>query len=882
MNTVCSPYNDAFAFFISGPGITGTPNMALVPGTTLPVEINTVNNGVPGTSGGVLSNCTSIGAGSPFTSYYLDNTGGTLLSYRGYTTKFRAFHRVTPCDTYHLKLAIVDAGNAIYDSGVFLEAGSLQSSTFHLNHTLAVGATINGIPNAIVKGCSNATIGVIATPAVPVATTITFSFGGTATLGADYTSPGSIVIPAGDTSATFTVSGIPTSVSGTKTVTIYLSSGCGLTDSIKINLLDTPSASILTPDTSMCSGSVNIRTTGSAGLTYAWTPPAGLSSTTVAQPIATPAATTTYTMTATLPGSGCPPIVREITISLVPNSISITTPNTSICYGSSLPISVTGTTGLSYVWTPATGLNSNTVQNPIATPSTTTTYSVTATSSGGSCPSSAHITITVDSIGAAILTPDTTECGSAFQIRVSGTPGLTYSWTPSLGLSSTTLMQPMASPSATTTYIMTASQPGGACPPIVHEITVTVNNIVINMITPDTTICYGDTVHLRVNGNATNLYHWTPDTSLSAANIQDPNAVPTTTTTYSVTGSGSDGGCPKTVGVTITVVVPRALILTPDTTICRNIPFRILTDTSLSCTYLWTPATGLNNSTIADPIVTTDSIRTYVLSTITNSGGCRASDTVTINVSGSGTIEFSRSDSVFCTGVGVSMVANGDIGTSGVIWSFGNGDSLVSNPVFYSYAVPGTYTVSVTSIYRGCPDTVKERVINVYAYPQVNIGSDTTICPGSDRILLYDHVSVGTTGASWLWSTGETNSSIFVGAPGVYYATVSVHGCETTDTVVVSNDCYLDIPNVFTPNGDGINDFFFPRQLLSKGLTYFSMSIFNRWGEMIFQTNTLDGRGWDGNFNGIPQPEGVFIFLIEAEFIDRERLHRQGNITLLR
>jgi gliding motility-associated-like protein len=60
------------------------------------------------------------------------------------------------------------------------------------------------------------------------------------------------------------------------------------------------------------------------------------------------------------------------------------------------------------------------------------------------------------------------------------------------------------------------------------------------------------------------------------------------------------------------------------------------------------------------------------------------------------------------------------------------------------------------------------------------------------------------------------------------------------------------------------------------------MDIYNRWGQLIFTTNSLDGRGWDGKFNDVPQPVGVYIYVIDAKFKDAEKQHRQGNITLLR
>ena len=136
--------------------------------------------------------------------------------------------------------------------------------------------------------------------------------------------------------------------------------------------------------------------------------------------------------------------------------------------------------------------------------------------------------------------------------------------------------------------------------------------------------------------------------------------------------------------------------------------------------------------------------------------------------------------------------------------------------------------------------------------------------------------------ATWLWSTGETTPSISVSTHGLYWATVNVNNCYASDSVIVLNDCYMNIPNVFTPNNDGTNDYFYPRQFLTKGVTSFKMDIFNRWGQLIFETTTLDGAGWDGKLNGVDQPEGVYIYIIDGTFKDGQKEHHQGNITLLR
>ena len=92
----------------------------------------------------------------------------------------------------------------------------------------------------------------------------------------------------------------------------------------------------------------------------------------------------------------------------------------------------------------------------------------------------------------------------------------------------------------------------------------------------------------------------------------------------------------------------------------------------------------------------------------------------------------------------------------------------------------------------------------------------------------------------------------------------------------------MDIPNAFSPNGDGINDYFLPRPLLARGLVSFTMTIYNRWGQVIFESGNTEGRGWDGKLNGLEQPEGVYVYLIEATFKDGQMEKHQGNVTLLR
>ncbi len=536
-SAVCSHYNDLFAFFISGPGIAGAPNMALIPGTNIPVEINSVNNGVPGASGGVLSNCTSLGPGSPFTSYYLDNTGGTLLSYKGFTTKFRAVHSVTPCDTYHLKLAIADAGNAIYDSGVFLEAASLNTNNFIFNHTDSIGATINGMSNSIVKGCNPATITILSTHILSTSEVLHFTFSGTGVNGLDYTAPDSAIMLSGTDSVHISVAGIPTFPSGIKTLKIFLTSpaACGILDSITLNILDSPAAILLTPDTTVCAGSTfQIHATGSSGLTYSWSPLTGLTSGTVMEPVTTPSVSTTYIMTATLPGSGCPDISRSINVTVIDATITMASHDTAFCNNGSVDLLVIGDPALHYIWTPATGLSNPDIQNPVATPTVTTTYTVTATSTTGACTDTAAVTITIENLNVPSFTVDTTICmGTAFQIIVPGNPQLSYNWSPATGLSNPNDQSPIASPAVATSYTLTVSVPGTNCM-ATDYVNVNLIKALITNVTPNQTIPFGSSVQL--NSDNALYYFWTPDDgSLNNNNINNPIATPKAPTIYVVT-----------------------------------------------------------------------------------------------------------------------------------------------------------------------------------------------------------------------------------------------------------------------------------------------------------------------------------------------------------
>ena len=194
-----------------------------------------------------------------------------------------------------------------------------------------------------------------------------------------------------------------------------------------------------------------------------------------------------------------------------------------------------------------------------------------------------------------------------------------------------------------------------------------------------------------------------------------------------------------------------------------------------------------------------------------------------------------------------NLLLNVNIAGVNYLWNTGSTDSKI--PV----TKPGTYWVKVEQ--TGC--TISDTItITVKPKPFVEIGNDTTVCSSTGVVLR----SGNNNASSYLWSTGETASSIKVFKPGIYSVTVTENTCTATDSVtLVWGDCPFYIPNAFTPNGDGINDQF--GILNGFSVSDFSLKIYNRYGQVIFSSSNISDR-WDGSFKGKPMPRGAYAWQV--------------------
>lgn len=368
-------FNDVFAFFISGPGIAGTQNIALIPGTTTPVSINNVNN--------VSHPEYYVNNGDGFTPPY--DTDPYYIQYDGFTTVLQAKAVVIPCETYHLKLAVADALDHVLDSGVFIEAGSLSSPGVNVSYN----TDIEGY-NYLIEGCNNGYLN-ISLSFAPIDTFyVPLIISGTATNGTDYSFiPDTLVFYPGDTSYTLPIEAFADGLDeGVETLVLTVEAGCaiGFSDSLVLDIYDALPLDI-SNDTLICPQGTAVLSASGAE-TYSWSPPGTLEYPDSATTEAYPDESTTYTVTGTL---GDCMNTADVTVN-IQGPTADAGPDTTIYFGESAYLQGNG--GVSYSWSPGMTLNDPNSKNPIATPYETTTYILTVTTSIG-CHFTDTVTVTL-------------------------------------------------------------------------------------------------------------------------------------------------------------------------------------------------------------------------------------------------------------------------------------------------------------------------------------------------------------------------------------------------------------------------------------------------------------------------------------------------------
>jgi gliding motility-associated-like protein len=687
-------YNDAFAFFISGPGITGIKNIALVPGTNIPVTITNINNVI---EAGCVNN----------PQYYRDNTSNIFFTHDGHTTLLTASSAVQPCQTYHLKLVIADQGDYAWDSGVFLEAGSLRSDPVKFDpHT-----PLNEINLPyLAEGCVSGTVHVLRNQKKPFPQTLTLTYGGTAINGVDVSLlPSTITVLANDSVAILPISAIADFIpEGNETLKIYIGNSCAsfFSDSISIEIRDIDILNVTPPDSVRICRNNSIQLNAVAGyLNYTWTNGATLSSNNISNPVATPSsASANYICTATI--GNCiardSVLVKWRTIALIDKTDVLCKNGTT----GTITIAGTGWTNPTYAITNGSYQTGNSFANlPVGN------YWVKMKDVSG-CTDSIQVTLMQSYPDIAITTnPVAATCSvtpdGSIQVIASGGNG-NYIFS----ANGTTYQGNNALTVAEGTYTVYVKDGNGCIATIPSIVVPKINTVVVDA-EPSTYMCEGTSYTITATSNATDI-NWAPMTALINTTTLTPTANPANTIKYYVTASF--GTCTRTDSLTLNIWPAPTAEAGENLAICYGITAQL--NGSGGVEYLWSPhSTFVSTTGIYNPIVKPTVTSTYYLH-VKDIHGCKSlqQDAVTVKVTPSVKI-FAGNDTIVAINQPLQMNAI-ELNNSGVDkWQW-SGTSFLNNP-FIAGPV-ATFTSPV--------------IISPYEYIYTVTGKTPEGCEGSDVI----------------------------------------------------------------------------------------------------------------------------------------------------
>lgn len=647
------------------------------------------------------------------------------------------------------------------------------------------------------------------------------------------------------------------------------------------------------PDLEFCEDSPGVFLQGSlvnpaGGYDVRWIPSAGLYCDTCLVTYAVPNSNTIYTLYARSHISGCisdsttlNPI-SNMTVTVKPRPIVWAGLDTTICQGDSAQLFATVTNaGPAYTfdWKPHMGITQPTIINPKASPPHTVDYFVVATSNG--CESEADtITVVVNPVPVISAGPVQNICrGDSTILPAHVQLGIAqgYIWTPANGLNDASLLQPMASPQTSTTYTVRAIT--GVCYSLPADVYVIVHDVPVPDAGHDTILCSNaDSIVLQgafTGGTAPYVTTWSPTSGLDVSTIPNPKSLPLSSTMYYFTVECGTGvsHCSAYDSVLINIKPGVFAKLEADTTIiCPGEQVNLKAQGgSGSASFQWSPSIGIGAP--SSPITTASPDTSTTYNVYVSEAGCADTAQVRILVHPQPRGGFVMSQPAGCNPVEVRF---NDLSTNGIsyTWDFGDNTPLnnETDPV-HLYTQSGTYIVKlILKGTGGCTDTFSSEVPIVISDKFIaDFTSDPTspveMANPASEVFFRDK----STGAnSWHWDFGDgqnayiQNPSHKYVAPGKYLVTLrakNAGGCEGIVTkgpyVVFEPELYL--PNVFSPNNDGLNDFFTIRY---DGDEAFHIQIYDRWGVKYFDSHNKN-QFWNGvDLNGQPAAEGTYFYSV--------------------
>lgn len=363
---------------------------------------------------------------------------------------------------------------------------------------------------------------------------------------------------------------------------------------------------------------------------------------------------------------------------------------------------------------------------------------------------------------------------------------------------------------------------------------------------PDTTLCLGDILSFDVTTTYA-TYLW-----------QDGSTSPTLTIsqtgTYFVQVSNQCGTASDTIAA-VYEPIPN-INLGPDTILCTGESLT-LDATTAGASYLWDDGSTNASQTVSQA-------GTYFV-VATNFCGT-SSDSIVIQNLAPPTLDLGT-DTLLCEGE--VLVLDATNSSSTYLWQDGS-----SAPTIDANSTIGFYSVTVTNL---CGTVSDEITIGFQPAPQVDLGEDLVLCAGESQV--YD---VTWPLSDYLWQNGSSEPELVLEESGVYWVRLSNECGVATDTLLVLTEecnCSVYVPNAFTPNADGINDFFYP--ISNCDMEEYQFRILNRWGQVIFESDDPN-QSWDGSIKGVNVQVDTYIWQIVYRFKDKGAETKFGHVSVVR
>ncbi len=687
-----------------------------------------------------------------------------------------------------------------------------------------------------------------------------------------------------------TIPTINVTTAGSYTVTVTGTNGCTDTETFNINYIPNPSLTV--SNMTICSGnsvSLNAIATPLLGGTYYWSGGLGnTSNSSITSPIL--GTNTIYQVYYEDP-NGCTSNTVNVTVTVLQSPTISISGTTTLCSGingnlTAIPSIPGGTPN----WSSNPAGNYPTTLSISVNPITTTTYTVNYLAPNGCYSQNASTTISVIPTPV-VIAPSTGICTGG-QTTITATPDLlggSYVWSPlPTGQSNGSSIQ--VSPVATTNFDVVYTLNGCTSNPVTVQVTVT---DVPTVSVADIGICTGATGTIVAVPSSTagiGTYTWTPSWTGNAV-IDDETFLVSPPQTSPIAVVYTLNNCPSLPVTAFVNVTNTPTLSFTGTTLCAGSIGTLTAVPNFSGgTFEWE-----NGETTPSIQITTTVDTIYNVNY--NLNGCIITETANVTVEEIPNVTFMTTVTEGCAPLTVNLI-NTTSSTTNCSWDLGNGASINQcGNLSYTFMEPGCYDISLTTDSpNGCSNTLTlDDIICVYPQPLASFNLTSEVISSDNPILNVTNTSIGAVDYIWNYGNGIIDSSLFqpeeISYTGeiqpqyiITLIAISENGCidSTYEIIKVLDELLLFAPNTFIPDGDGLNDIWYP--VISSGIdekTY-ELIIINRWGEIVFQTKELT-QGWDGTYKGNKCQDGTYSYNIRFRSIfDKQNQNIMGHINLIR